>query len=118
MTVPRIHVRYRRYQRLSKGEQAVVTLVAFLGGTNADNIRDAMSKGRMVFRTGDLNGTRRHPERRPRGERHGSARLTWDQVRSIRHRRAAGETLTALADAFDVSVGTISHICLGRTWIE
>ena len=31
MTVPRIVARYRRYQRLSKGDQAVVTLVAFLG---------------------------------------------------------------------------------------
>jgi len=30
---PRIHVRYRRYQRLSKGEQAVVTLAAFLGAS-------------------------------------------------------------------------------------
>ena len=29
--IPRIHARHRRYQRLSKGEQAVVTLGAFLG---------------------------------------------------------------------------------------
>ena len=33
MTVPRIVARYRRYQRLSKGDQAVVTLVAFLGAS-------------------------------------------------------------------------------------
>lgn len=44
------------------------------------------------------------------------ARLTPKDVLQIRQRKAVGESLTELADAFDVSPQTISDICLRRTW--
>lgn len=51
------------------------------------------------------------------GERSGMAKLTADQVRSIRTRYAAGGvTQTALAVEYGVRQGTVSAILLMRTW--
>ena len=41
-------------------------------GTNDDNVKDKMAKGRYVASRGDRNGSRLHPERRARGDRNGS----------------------------------------------
>lgn len=90
-------------------------------GTEADNSRDMVAKGRQakgdrqVMRAhpekrpfGDRNGTRRHPETRERGSAHWthrwperlhisrgedapSAKLTWAKVREMRKRFAAGD---------------------------
>lgn len=48
----------------------------------------------------------------PRAQRpfHWCAKLGDEQVKAIRDRRAAGETITALAKAFNVNSGTISRI--------
>lgn len=51
----------------------------------------------------------------PRGERHGHAKLTDDQVREIRARRASGEPGSVLAKAFGVSPSTISQIASGKS---
>lgn len=42
--------------------------------------------------------------------------LSEDQVREIKHRLRAGETLEALAHAFGRCKATISHIRTGRQW--
>lgn len=70
-------------------------------GTNLDNRRDSIAKGR--FRVG-------------RGERHRSAKLTEAQVREIRQRRELGDRQEALAAEFGVSGCAISNIHRRKTW--
>jgi hypothetical protein len=70
-------------------------------GTAKDNADDMWRKGRGTIR---------------RGAATGHARLTEDAVRTIRARRANGETITALAAEYGVSGATIQHAGAGRTW--
>jgi len=92
-------------------------------GTPAQNSEDMIAKGRSA--TGDRNGMRKHPERHgwrlhpddaPKGEANGRAKLTDDDVREIRRRRAAGEKLAALAREYCVSHRTIRLAVIGETW--
>lgn len=50
------------------------------------------------------------------GEKHSGARLTNDDVLEIRRRRAAGQLLHVLADAFHVTKGNIWCIVKRHTW--
>lgn len=68
-------------------------------GTHADNNADMIQKGRAVY---------------PKGEKHGCAKLTEDQVRVIRAHRGRG--LTALAKGYGISYCTIKFIRSGRLW--
>jgi len=70
-------------------------------GTDADNIQDMDRKGRRVTRKGEL-----HPR----------ARLTEDDVRTIRARAAAGETQRPLAREYGVDQATISNIVTRKSW--
>ena len=72
-------------------------------GTNSDNVRDMVRKGRQVI-----------PDRR--GERHPRAKLTKQQVDEIRERYRAGEGQTALAREFGVQQPAIWKIVTRRTW--
>lgn len=81
-------------------------------GTDLDNHRDGMVKGRSA--TGDRHGTHTHPGLW-RGERHGRARLTEDDVRRIRTDRS-GVTQTGLAASFGVSRRTIRSIIDRTRW--
>lgn len=80
---------------------------------------------------GDKNGARLHPETRPRGDdhhmrrrpelvKHGvdnpRAKLTEDDVRSIRDLRASGETISSLSRRFKIGRTTIGHLLAGDTW--
>jgi hypothetical protein len=65
-------------------------------GTHAENMADHQAKGRA---------------RAPRNEASPAAKLTDQQVAEIRQRRADGETLQALGDAFGVHHSTILRIC-------
>lgn len=116
-------------------------------GTVADNQRDAAGKGRMA--SGDRNGSRLHPEllargdrhgsrvmperwargdrhhsrARPelvaRGEKHGNAKLTWEIVRAIRARYAAGGvTQNQIAAEIGVCTSLISHVVTRRLWLD
>lgn len=79
----------------------------FLGDA-FDNMRDCANKGRL--------GSQVHPEARPRGERHHNARLTDDQVETIRRRYAAGGVSQyALAAEYGTTRPTIGRIVQGRT---
>lgn len=92
-------------------------------GTQSDNLLDAKAKGRCGFQTkpellarGDKHGSHTHPERLARGERNGFAKLTEDQVRMIRKRRALGVTYELLAAELGVNPVTVSRICKGKGW--
>lgn len=84
-------------------------------GTNVENVRDCIAKGRNLF--GDKNTSRTHPENLARGEAHGQARLTERDVRAIREGYSdGGVTQQQLASKYGVSRGTIAPILRFRTW--
>jgi hypothetical protein len=51
-----------------------------------------------------------------RGERHPQAKLTEDDVISVRTRHAAGERITSLAREYGIEPSGISGVCAGRLW--
>lgn len=53
---------------------------------------------------------------RPRGEQHGSCKLTEADVREILRRHAGGSSIYALAKEYKVNQGTIRAIVRGATW--
>lgn len=68
-------------------------------GTQRDNMQDAKKKGRTAYGF--------------------KAKLTWDQVRSIReHYKTEGTTCRTLAEKFGVSAQNISEIVRGILWKE
>lgn len=101
-------------------------------GTQADNMADMCKKGRGA--TGDKHGRRKHPERyahlrgsthpcalrpeeRPRGEDHGCAKLTEEDVIRIRELHASGSYMnTEIAALFNVDKSTIGLIVKRKVW--
>lgn len=80
-------------------------------GTQADNTADRHAKGRSA--SGANSGAVLHPEVRPRGEWHASAKLNEAAVRYI---RASAESRAALARRFGTSPVAIRMAALGETW--
>lgn len=68
-------------------------------GTQKQNIADKKRDGTM-----------------PRGESHGSSKLTEEQVKSIREGGKRGESSTVRATKFNVTAAAISLIDNGKTW--
>jgi len=66
-------------------------------GTHADNVADKVSKNRQA-----------------RGERHGMAKLSDSDVKTIRHLRKQGETLRSLSARFGVCETHICNIGTGK----
>lgn len=74
-------------------------------GTNAENVADKVAKGRMP----------RHSMNR--GQGHGMAKLTADQVQSIRDRYAAGGVKQSdLAVEFGILQQQVSRIVRRTSW--
>lgn len=73
-------------------------------GTIADNNRDMYQKGR---------GGKMTPTR---GEAHGGAKLTTENVREIRRMCSVGVSDASLAKLFNVTPGCIWHITKGVAW--
>lgn len=71
---------------------------------------------------GDVNNNRltnltwRPEKSMPKGERHHAAKLTEQQVQSIRRQWALGEQPKELAQRFGVTPATIYWIASGKTW--
>jgi hypothetical protein len=80
-------------------------------GTVADNNADRQAKGRS--RGGTCGPA---PERRARGERIGTAKLTDSTVREIRERVAAGESHSAIARSLGVVHTTVTNVIRRHTW--
>jgi hypothetical protein len=89
-------------------------------GTYADNVHDMMNKGRRVSNVprGEQHFFRQHPELMMRGEQHGRALLTNEQVREMRKHYTDGESIRILARRYSVSKSTVYHIVIGDTWIH
>lgn len=83
-------------------------------GSHRENMRDAIARGRIA--RGDRHGFRLHPERRPRGDRHGRAKLTAETVLDARARHAAGESIRSIARALGVDRNTAREAIRGTTW--
>ena len=98
-------------------------------GTHKENSQDAARKGRMA--TGDRSGVRLHPECVVKGDKHfshlhpelfrgelnGHAKLSREQVETIRTRYAAGSVSQfVLADEYHVAQTTISAIVRRVNW--
>jgi hypothetical protein len=77
-------------------------------GTQADNMADMRAKGRGSKPPRHTNFVR--------GEASGRAKLTDDDVRTIRAGHADGATRRELSLRFGVGKSTIEAICVGRTW--
>lgn len=76
----------------------------------------------IFYKRGDRSGAYTHPEMRPRGEDHGMAKLTWEQVREIRSRYKwlgiGGDSAQALAKEFGISRRNVCGIVNYDTWKE
>lgn len=70
-------------------------------GTNADNVKDKMSKGRHKSLA---------------GEAHPKTSITKDQVLELRALRKQGVRVYDLSLKFNVSESTVYHICSKYTW--
>ena len=78
-----------------------VNPVHLFAGSAASNSADMVAKGRAA---------------RTRGEASGRAKLTAEEVESIRARRHAGETLTAIAADLSVHPAHAGRIVAGSRW--
>lgn len=93
-------------------------------GTNSDNIKDCVSKGRhwtqknpeKILR-GENSPSHLHPERLTRGESHGKSVLTKEKVIKAHALISSGAaTYKYVADLFGVSDATIRSAVRGETW--
>lgn len=78
-------------------------------GTNADNVHDAMQKGRFKAWAIPL-------KCRARGERHGMSKLTEHIVRKIKQRYKDGERQTDIAEDYGITRHTVWNVVHHRTW--
>jgi hypothetical protein len=83
-------------------------------GDQRENMRQRSARGRAP--TGEKSGAYRHPESRPRGEAHGGAKITTEQVREIRRLAAEGYNSAKLAPIYGLSKAGIQFIVRRRTW--
>ncbi len=70
-------------------------------GTHAQNMADALRHGTLA-----------------RGERHGRAKLTEEQVLEVIDRVGAGETQRSVARSLNVSAACVNNAVQGRNWRE
>ncbi len=101
-------------------------------GTNADNMADRNAKARTA--SGDRNGSRRHPEKRPRGDNHywhtqpnrrprprgelnPRSKLTdGDVLEIVQLYESGGYTKVALGKRYGVSDVVIGNVLAGKSW--
>jgi hypothetical protein len=99
-------------------------------GTNLDNVRDAMQRGRTP--TGDRNGSRLHPEKRQRGDGHwarraaemptkgegnGNAKLNRTDIEEIRRLYASGKySQSQLGRKFGITQTSVGRIVNRLNW--
>lgn len=86
-------------------------------GTQAQNVADMDAKGRRNMAKGDANGSRKRPEKRPRGENNTEAKLTNEDIVAIRSDYVPRiVTMQYLAERHGVTKGTIWKILTNQNW--
>lgn len=80
-------------------------------GTRADNTADMLAKGREA--SGERSGARTHPERTPRGNSHGMAKLSEAQVLEIRD---GSQSQSITAKRFGIAQSMVSLIRNRKKW--
>jgi HNH endonuclease len=83
-------------------------------GTDLDNVRDMLSKGRDRHPTGPDHWSSRHPERTLKGEAHPMVKLNDAQVTEILRRRRMGESCADIAPVYGVSAQHVSRLVRGK----
>lgn len=83
-------------------------------GTKLDNTTDMITKGRAHFHSDNYYLSMQCRDNR--GERNGFARLTANQVVTIRKRHSEGVSQRVLAEEYQVAVETIKSVVLRRNW--
>lgn len=83
-------------------------------GSLGDNNTDRHNKGRTRANVGLTMA--RMPERRPRGERNGNAKLTEGMVRQIRSLHTEGVVSRTIASQLGVTKSSILSVIWGQTW--
>ncbi len=81
-------------------------------GTQKDNVQDMLSKGRGYVQT----EAHRLFQKTKVGERNSHAKLTEEDVLTIRARYAAGEKMIRMEEEYKVSYACIQFICHKRSW--
>ena len=89
----------------------------YVGGPH-ENRMDALRRGRDNTASGDDNGSRTVPHRRPRAESHGNAKLSWSASVAIRTAVAAGATQASQAKKYNVSPATVSAVINNKRWVR
>lgn len=85
-------------------------------GTHARNMQDRQERGRTA--SGERSGVHTKPQAFPVGSARGHAKLTEEQVRSLRQEHAAGATQVALCEKYGVSSGNMSLIVRNKRWVH
>lgn len=85
-------------------------------GNHQQNMRDMYARSRRRPARGNANGARTRPDRLARGDNHYRAKLTADQVRTIRGCLDRGAKQSELARRFGVTRSLIHHIKTRLTW--
>jgi len=80
-------------------------------GTSRENNDDAIKKGRMLTMS-ELSAR----ATRAVGERHPKAKLTDEQVRDIRARHAAGESIKGIARSLPLGRTTVQQVIRRKSW--
>lgn len=96
------------------GQKPDVRAVNLEWVTARGNSQHAVATG--LYPWGDRNGSRTKPSRRPRGIVNSQAKLTDEDVKTIRTLRASGMTLQAIASRFPVNFRSIHGIVNRKTW--
>ncbi|NEQ45595.1 MAG: HNH endonuclease [Leptolyngbya sp. SIOISBB] len=83
-------------------------------GTNADNAKDMVQKGRQA--KGDTHGSAQNPQSILKREQHPRAKLDWAAVTKIKELSSQGISAVKISELYMVSSTTIDRVLKGETW--
>lgn len=83
-------------------------------GTPKDNVLDMLEKGRMKFPIGERNVWRANPQALYENGKHLNAKLSVEQVRSLR--KATKGNIASLCSQYGIDISTACHIRARQRW--
>lgn len=85
-------------------------------GDDLLNAQERCLRGRSRYSTGDDHYSRKHPEKLPRGVKHGNSKLSEESVLAIRALWRMGESQDSIAERFGICQRTVHVIVFRKTW--